>query len=217
MLLFAEEIVLLMIDDDGVFLPIRESTMEYVITGAALLDLAFANRIDTDPEQLVVIDRTPTGQPLLDRIFAHIAASEEVRDVRYWIETLANEEAAHLRAQILTNLVNHGILQSRDERFLWVFRERRYPVIDGRAEREVKLRITGVLLSAETPHPRDAAMIGLADACNILTDIFSDREMERVRSRVTQLRRMDLIGHEVGKAVTEIERSIMTAIAMAPH
>ena len=39
MLTFSEEILLLMLDDDGVFLPIRESTMEYVVTGAALLDL----------------------------------------------------------------------------------------------------------------------------------------------------------------------------------
>ena len=68
MLTFAEEILLLMLDDeDGTFLPTRTSAVEYVLAGAVLLDLAFANRIDTDERQLLVIDSTPTGNPMLDR------------------------------------------------------------------------------------------------------------------------------------------------------
>lgn len=218
MLTFAEEILLLMLDDeDGTFLPVRESTVEYVLAGAVLMDLAFANRIDTDPKQLVVLDKTPTGNPMLDQAFAHIAKSDEVKDAKSWVETLSRHEAASIREQALASLIERGILEARDEKFLWVFRSRRYPAIDGRAEREAKLRITGVLLSEDAPDPRDVAMICLVDACNILRDIFSDREIDRVSPRIEQLRKMDLIGREVGGAIAEIERSIMMAMAQAPH
>ncbi len=217
MLTFVEEIVLLMLDDDGAVLPIRETTMEYVVAGAALMDLAFANRIDTDPEKLVVIDRAPTGNPMLDRVLARITGTDETRTVAAWVETVARREAKWLRTEALDSLIARGILERRDERFLWVFESRRYPVIDGRAEREVKLRITGVLLSDDPPDPRDVALICLVDACNVLPSIFSMREIDRVGPRVEQLRRMDLIGREIGGAIAEIERSIMIAMTQTPH
>lgn len=212
MLTFADEILLLMLDDEkGSFLPIRESTMGYVLAGAVLMDLAFANRIDTDPERLVVLDKTPTGQPAQDRILAAIAASEETKDAKAWIEAISTE-TADIRREVLSGLVEKGILESQEEKFLWVFRARRYPTIDGRAEREVKLRITGVLLSDEAPDPRDVAIICLADACDILRYVFSSREINSIRPRIEQIRKLDLIGREVGDAILEIERVIMMAM-----
>lgn len=218
MLTFAEEILLLMLDDeDGTFLPTRTSAVEYVLAGAVLLDLAFANRIDTDERQLLVIDSTPTGNPMLDRVLERIAGASGTRDTRAWIEKITGEDTEEIRSQALASLVARGVLEARDEKFLWVFRSRRYPVIDGRVEREAKLRVTGVLLSDDIPDPRDVAMIGLVDACGILSEIFSAREIERAAPRIEQLRKMDLIGQEVGGAVAEIERSIMMAAVHAPH
>ena len=67
MLTFTEEILLLLLDDkDGSFVPIPKVNLGCAIGGAVLMDLAFAYRIDTDPESLVVNDRTPTGNPILD-------------------------------------------------------------------------------------------------------------------------------------------------------
>ena len=217
MLTFAEEIMLLMLDDDGLFLPIRGGSVEHVLAGAVLMDLAFANRIDTDPEQLVLLDRTPTGTPMLDRVLALLADSDETKDTRSWLETLAGQGTTEIRRQALASLIERGILESQDERFLWVFRSRRYPTIDGRVEREVKLRIEDALLSDDTPDPRDIALICLVDACDFLRDIFSEREIERATPRIEQLRKMDLIGREVGRVIAKIEESVMMAMALTPH
>lgn len=62
MLPFTEEILLLLGDEEGEFLPSRKHAFECALAGAALMDLAFAYRIDTDLQVLVVIDPTPTGQ-----------------------------------------------------------------------------------------------------------------------------------------------------------
>ncbi len=218
MLTITEEILLLMLDDeDGSFLPIRESTVEHIVAGAVLMDLAFQNRIDTDPERLVVLSREPLGNTLLDRALERITEDSETRDTRGWIEALARTDAVAIRDLALAGLVENGVLEVRDERFLWVFRERRYPMIDGRIEREAKLRLGDALLADDIPDPRDAAMICLADTCDILDDIFSPAEIERARPRIAQLRRMDLIGREVGSAVAEIERAIAMALTQTPH
>ena len=217
MVTFTEEIMLLMLDDDGLFLPIRGGAVEHVLVGAVLMDLAFANRIDTDPEKLQVIDSTPTGNSLLDGPLERIANAGETMNTKGWVEVLAREQAADIRQRAMNGLIEAGIIEAKDERFLWVFRSRRYPTIDGRVEREVKLRMEDVLLSDDMPDPRDVALICLVDACDILSDIFSEREMERVRPRIEQLRLMDLIGREVGSVIADIEESITMAMAQVAH
>ncbi len=217
MLTFTEEILLLMLDDDGLFLPIRGGAVEHIMVGAVLMDLAFANRIDTDPEKLQVIDPTPTDNPLLDGALERIAQSGETLNTKAWVELLAREQAADIRQRAMDSLIERGILEAKDEKFLWVFHSRRYPTIDGRMERGVKLRMEDVLLSDDMPDPRDVALVCLVDACDILGDIFSAREMERVRPRIEQLRMMDLIGREVGTVIAEIEESITMAMAQVAH
>ena len=92
MLTFTEEILLLLLDDkDGSFVPIAKANLGCAIAGAVLMDLAFANRIDTDPESLIVTDRTPTGNPILDPTLTKIAAQGEPSDTRTWIRLLSVE------------------------------------------------------------------------------------------------------------------------------
>ena len=204
MLRFAEEIVLLTLrDEDGKFLSVPVTSMQHALAGAVLMDLALENRIDTDPENLVLIDSTPVGDSLLDPTLEMIAAGEQ-HDARFWVEQTARE-ADEIREEALARLVERGILEQHDERFLWVFRSRRYPVIDGTEEREVKLRILGVLLSDEIPDPRDIVIICLADACGILNQLLPKRELAGVRNRIEQVRKLDLIGQAMAQAIHDIE------------
>ena len=122
------------------------------------------------------------------------------------------ERADALREEALSRLVARGILERQDERFLWVFRSRRYPVIDGTAEREVKLRIMGVLFSDEIPDPRDVMLICLADACGIFHELLSRSELERASDRIKQVRKLDLIGQAMSQAIRDIEVSIAFAM-----
>ena len=218
MLTFTEEILLLLLDDDdGSFVPISKANLSCALAGAALMDLAFAYRIDTDPKALVVNDPTPTGNPMLDRILEKIAAREESADTRTWIRVLSVEDAPDIREQALESLVARGILVQRETRVLWAFRARRYPTIDGNVEQEVRLRIADVLFSDDIPDPRDVALIGLVDACDILGEIFPQRELEQCRPRIEQLRKMDLIGRELAAAIADIEHTVMMALSGAPY
>ena len=80
MLTFPEEILLLLHRaEDGSFLPIGTHALKRVLVCSVLMELEFAYRIDTVPAQLTVGDRTPTGNPLLDRALERIAASEEIQ------------------------------------------------------------------------------------------------------------------------------------------
>ena len=214
MLRFAEEIILLLLNDgDGRFARVPKWSLDYALAGGVLMDLALENRIDTDLEGLILIDDTPTGDALLDPTLADVAAGKE-RTTNFWLEHTA-DSADSIREQALKRLIDQGILEVQDDRFLWVFRSRRYPSIDGTAEREVKLRIMGVLFSDEIPSPRDVVIICLADACGIFKGLLSSRELDNVGERIDQVRRLDLIGQALSKGIRDIEMSI--AASVQPH
>ncbi len=214
MLRFAEEIILLLLnDDDGRFARVQNISLDYAIAGGILMDLALENRIDTDLDNLILIDSTPTGDELLDPTLAEIA-EEGGHDARFWVERTALRSEA-VREAVLKRLIDKGILEREDDRFLWVFKSRRYPAIDGEAQREVKLRIMGVLFSDEIPDPRDIVIICLADACGIFKSIFTSNELETVAPRIEQVRRLDLIGQAMTQAIHDIELTLVTSLQ--PH
>ncbi len=213
---FAEEVMLLLLDDEGErFLRVPDWSLRYALGGGVLMDLAFEDRIDTDLEKLVLVDSTPLGDELLDPMLAEIAAREGTHNARFWVERAA-ARSGEIREAAIERLIGRGILEQKEDRFLWVFRSRRYPVLDdGTAEREVKLRIMELLFSDMIPTPRDVVIICLADACGIFAELLSRRELQQALPRIQFLRQMDLIGQAVTAAVWDIEVSLAQAIR--PH
>lgn len=215
MLRFAEEMMLLMLDDEGgKFIDVPTVSLEHALAGSVLMDLALERRVDTDPKQLFVIDPTPTGDDLLDPTLARIVQAEETYDCGHWIKASA-VHADEIRERALDRLVERGILRREEDRFMWVLPTRRYPIIDNKTVREVKLRIMEVLFGNEIPDPRDIVIICLADACRVFDLIMSKKELRQAQERIDVVRRMDLIGQAVARAVRDLETSI-AATAYTP-
>ncbi len=212
MLSIAEEIMLLLLEDEeGRFIHVPELSVRCVLSGAVLMELALKNKVDTDLEKLFVINSEPLGDKLLDPTLAKLAATEETKDARYWVEHCATD-ADQIRTQALTSLCEAGVLEKKDDRFLWVFKTRRYPIRDGKVDREVKHRIMSILFSDEIPEPRDIIIVGLVDACGLFRHLLSEREHKGARERIKMIRRMDLIGQAVTSSVREIEASLALAL-----
>lgn len=212
MLTFPEEIMLMLLEDeDGKILHVPELTLRCVLSGAVLMELALRNKIDTDLSQLVVIDTSPTGDEMLDPTLQMIVESDEVNNGKYWVEKCALN-ADEIKKMALDRLIEKKILEKVDDRFLWVFRTRRYPVVDGKAEQEVKLRILDLLLSDKLPNPRDIVIISLVEASGIFKHLLSESEHKRSLERIKQIRNMDLLGRAVTNSVRDIEASLALAL-----
>ena len=205
MLRFAEEIILLMIDEDTNRLNrIPESQLNLVLAGAILMDLALENRIDTDTQRLVLVDPTPLDDSLLDPALSQIAADSSVHDTSFWLQHLA-AQGDETRDKALARLVERDILNFVGDDFIFlatgVARTRYYPAVDGHVEEEVKLRIMRALFTNEIPAPRDIAIICLLEACGQFDNILGINEFEEARERIGIITRMDLIGRVISDAV----------------
>ena len=210
MLRFAEEIILLLLDEErGELAPnLPPHSLNIVLAGAVLMDLALEDRIDTDLEQLMLVDPTPLEDDLLDPTLAAIAGESTARDAGFWITHEAGR-GDEIRDKALARLARRGILEPLPEGFFFfsslVSRARRYPMIDGKTAEDVELRVMRILFSDDIPDPRDVVIICLADACGIFERILSKEEQDEVRERIELVRQLDLIGRSVSSAIRELE------------
>jgi Golgi phosphoprotein 3 len=204
----AEELLLLAHDEkSGHFANIQDLLMNTALAGAVLMDLAILNRVDSDVSALVVLDRSPTGEKLLDHALEALAALPAKTTTIDALDLL-RKQGATLERLAIARLIERGILRERDGRILWVFESRRYPLIDGRELQEVKRRIADLLLSDEIPDPRDIVIIALARVCGLLRRVFSERELRSAQKRIDQIAKLDLIGQTMTNMMIELNAAL---------
>ncbi len=212
MLTFPEEIVLLSLDDkSGKFVDLPPLAMDQALAGAALLELAFQNRIDTDLTHLTLVNAKPTGEGMLDPLLERIVEAKDKKDAKYWVGVFS-AEGEKLREKTLDRLVQRGIIKREEKRFLWVIPGRRYPMVNNQEEQEVRKRIQSVIAEGEVPGPRDVVLISLSSACQLLRSVFSDADLLKYSARIAEVSKMDLIGRAVSKSVAEVQEAVMRAV-----
>jgi hypothetical protein len=208
MLTCAEELLLLAHDENsGQFANLQDLLMNTALAGAVLMDLAILNRVDTDVAALVVLDRAPTGEKLLDFALATLGTLPAKTTTVDALDAL-RRQGDEIEQMVLARLIERRILQEREGRFLWVFESRRYPLIDGKDLQEVKRRIADLLLSDEIPEPRDIVIIALAQACGLLRRVFSDSELRSAQKRIDQIAKLDLIGQAMTDMMIELNAAL---------
>ena len=207
---------MLLNEDTGYFEPLSHWRMSCVAAGAVLMDLALANRIDTDLESLVLLDATTLDDDLLDPPLAEIDTHQEKKhSVQYWVERIALS-AEDLMQNSLNRLANLDILEV-DEAGFWVLARGKKSKKDsstGESDtslHDVKRRIFNIIHSDEIPDPREISIISLLNACEIFSKLLEKEEYEEVKERIDLLARMDLIGQSLAVAVQATFKSPVTA------
>lgn len=237
-----EVLLLLLDEQAGDLASVADVRLHHALAGAVLMDLAFENRIDTDLEKLMLVSAEPVGDDLLDPVLARIAESANgaaagpsasddpgapadpaahgrAATAEHWLREIAKDGDA-IREAALGRLVRAGILESAEQGLIalsrYVRRARRYPLAEGaaadQAQQEVRLRVMQVLFDDDVPDPRDAAIIGLADACGLFDGVLAKDELADAADRLDTVRRLDLIG----RTVSQVVRGLLKEADRAP-
>lgn len=101
-------------------------TVPYALAGAALLELSLRGRVRLDRGEVRVIDRSPTGDAVLD---AALVRTES--DARAWIRLALDPRST------IDQLVERGILRRERHRIFW----ERHPARDPAPEARVRERL----------------------------------------------------------------------------
>ncbi|MEV0939067.1 GPP34 family phosphoprotein [Micromonospora wenchangensis] len=212
-LTLADELVLLAYDDTGVN-RLGRPHLDYGLSGAVLLELALAGRVEVADDRLVVTDPTPVGHLVLDDALARVADDGKRRRPKDWISRLAKG----LPDRVLSGLVDAGVLRRDSDRVLLVFPRTRYPSPTGAepvAETEARQRMVDALLADGPVEARTAALLGLTRAVGLDRKLFRELPKERLKARTAEIAEGDWAAAATKKAIEETQAAIMTATTVA--
>lgn len=208
MLNLAEDLMLLALDDEtGRFYRMTDVNFNLALVGALFMNLAILERIDVDQQNLFLCSCDSTMDPILDEVLELLSAPgnscETVELLRHVYNAMPD-----LKLRLLSSLKTKGIVELRDNKILWLFHHRRYPVVNDREEQEILARIRAVVLNHAIPEQKDIVLISLLCVCDLMDRIFTKEELQSHLERVELLKSMDLIAHSVNKIIAEVQMMI---------
>ncbi|MET0423864.1 MAG: GPP34 family phosphoprotein [Actinoplanes sp.] len=205
-----EEFTLIAYADDGS--PLIDGThLDNGLGGATLLELALAGRVDIADKKVIVLDRQPLGDPILDAALARIADDDKSRKPGHWVTKFAKQT----RPQVLDKLLADGVLTSAKDKVLWVFPRTRFPAAHGvepAVETDARQRMRAAVLGSGAVEERTAALCALVAATDLDRKVFADLDRKRVKARLKEIGEGAWAADAVKKAIEEIQAAIMVAI-----
>jgi molybdopterin-dependent oxidoreductase alpha subunit len=208
---FAGSLLLLALEpDSGRLLAVPPRILACGASGALLLDLAYAGRIDTDLTDLQVIDDQATGRPLLDEILAVLVAHADGLTVPLAVALTA------VRAEEVIEVVwddlraRNAVCRKRRVRRWNRSEPDRYVVVDLARRADLVRRVRAAVCEDGPPEPRDAALVGLVDTCRLVPFLFAPDEIEARKERLACVGGLEFIGRGILHAVRRMEKESVT-------
>lgn len=217
-MLIAEDLALLLYDDESGKPVTGSPGLDYALGGAVLIELTLLGKVDiaeagdtVKAGRLKVLDTTPTGDAVLDERLALLATKPGARP-----KDLMKKLSNNLRYQVLARLAERGVLEQDKGKVLGLFPVTRWPAKDARHEAEVRTGLDNVLKLGTQPDERTAALIALLSALNVVPKIVTGAVDKRaLKKRAKEISESDWAAAAVRKAVQEVQAAVTAAIVVA--
>ncbi len=208
-----EEITLLALREEAGTV-IGSSMFPYALAGAIAAELLLEGRIRiADPRKglVEVAEAGATGDALLDDCLQRIATARRRAPLRDWVSRFAVVKGLKRRAA--ESLCRRGVLRLEEKQVLLLFRQKVYPEIDPRPEREIVERLRrAVLGDAPQVETRTVILVALARAADLLKAHFERGELKDRRARIKALVAGEAAGKATAEAIQAMEAAVMVAV-----
>ncbi|MGI5355823.1 GOLPH3/VPS74 family protein [Streptomyces sp. CA-252508] len=207
----AEEIALLSLDDESGAARERSSA-GWAVAGGILLELAMAGRITVTDGRLSVADTTPTGTALLDGRLAQLEEWTRRKNRRKVSEWLTKDQSKAVAATV-ESLCERGLVVEERSKMLGLFPVRRYPEADGSVERELRARLTSVVVHGADPDDRTSGLVSLLHAAKLDRLAFPDVPRKLVTPRMAKIADGQWAGDGVREAIRNMQAAMVAITA----
>ena len=220
-MLIAEDLLLLLTDDETGKHVVGSPGLDLVLAGANLVELAERGKVDVAGQgeavrsgRIVVRDGSPTGEPLLDETLRR-CVDKQGKKPDAVLQTLGKG----VRKDLLAGLAARGLLRAQEGRVLGIFSTTRWPTVDSAHERQVHELIISALVHGTTPDQRTASLIALlspVDAAHKVVDHEAHGvDRKTIKNRAKEIREGAWAAGAVVKAIEAIQAAVTTAIIMS--
>jgi Golgi phosphoprotein 3 len=212
MLNLTEELFLIALHQEKGQIPNSISiSFRFCLGGALLADLLLAGRVRLEEkDRLALVSAEPTGDDLLDEALVTMSVAQHSRKIFHWVNVFSSRPKK-FQERLTDRLVEKGILQKEEKMLLWVIPYAEYPQQDASAKYWIKKRLRAVVLAGEKPSQREAALLSLLCAADLLDHVFTRDELKQARKKVNSLVQDEVIGRGVGEALQALEAATLAA------
>lgn len=214
MTLIAEDLLLLLLDDDS-GKPLADSTkLPRVLAGALVVELAMGGslRITGPGEQTkkdhVVVAGAPPADVLLRRVFDLVASASRPMKPQKVIE----KSQKNLSKELIARLVAQGFVAENKAKVLGLFPTTTWPARETSHEKVLRDSLRGALVDGTTPSPHTAALISLISAVDLTHKVIVDADKKLLKQRAKQVAEGEWAGAAVRKAVSDVNAAVMAAV-----
>ncbi|MGZ4391871.1 MAG: GOLPH3/VPS74 family protein [Gaiellaceae bacterium] len=216
-MLIAEDLLLLLTDDQTGRLIASSNQVDVALGGALLLELTLTHRVDVTGEseairkgQLVVMDESATSDALLDEALAMLGTKQGKKP-----KDVVTALGKGLRDRLHARLVDRGLLREASGKILGIFPTHRWPANDAAHEDSVRALLTDALRIGATDDLRVAALVSLLHALKAVEKVIdpvtvgvTKNEMKANAERIAE---GNWASEAVRKAIDEAMAAVIAA------
>lgn len=185
--------------------------------GAILAELLLHSRVravkDGRSTFVVIDDRTPLGNAVLDECLEKIATAKRRATVATWVQRFSG--LRRLKHRVAESLVDKGVLRATEESVLLFFKRRTYPELDPSVEQRILARLEDAVFSdSSVVDPRTTVLIALAHQAGLLKANFARARLKTRRTRIKAIIAGDVVGQATKAAIEAVHVAVMMAAVM---
>ena len=206
-----EFLLLTLKNEEGV--PEFGSNYTYGLSGAMLAELLLRESVEVEEDKkkkfVKLRNQAPVGDPALDAALLKMAAAKRRATLQTWVMRLGTQNLKHV---VATELCRRSVLRADEDKVLLIFTRKIYPELDPRPEREIVQRLRDAIYRESSEvDPRTAILISIANAANVLRNVFPKDELKTRKERIERI----VKGEVTGAATRSAVQAAQTAAAMA--
>jgi len=120
-----------------------------------------------------------------------------------------------LAAQVGQSLADRGVLAEQRAKVLGIFPTTRWPEVDPNPERELRQRLTGVLVQGVEPGPHTALLISLLTPLGLVNGLVDKQDRKGAAARAKDIAKETASATATSAAVSRSVQAVQAAIMVA--
>jgi hypothetical protein len=181
--------------------------LRFGMSGAELVRLAAARRVDIERGRIVVLDTTPTGDELLDAALASMAGGERGPSAKAWVA----RHRQGLVTRYLARAVANGTIREERGTRLGFLPVTRWLVTDTARAAAARARLEAVVAATGPVSQEQAALAGLAMASGAAHVAFPGRAGIAARKRLREAGKREPAAAAATSAAAAADRATTAA------
>ncbi len=219
LMLLAEDLLLLLTDDQSGKASLDVTRVDLGLAGAVLVELVTRERVaiaqpggPVKAGRVVVVDGSPTGDGILDEGLRRIATGKP-RKPEHLLAILRKD----LRRAVYGQLVSRGIVREEEGKILGLFPTRSWPAVDSQHEAMVRTALREVLVDGRAPTLTEASLVSLLQGIDRVPKTLGEVGVpaRELRRRAKSIATGHLGNTAVHKAVEAVNAAMVASIAAA--